>query len=268
MWPGPVPVVVECVTTLLFVGVLIFLRKSLNRRSAAFWCLLWAGRGAVSLAAMQFIPRTDHLLLALYAPLQILFSLALVIIAMRLENQKQQLRALNEELARLRKDAATQREFDVMTGLRNRSSLAQWMDQERGFEGVVVVCDMDDFKQLNDRYGHLVGDEILHGVGKLVVGSIREADLAFRWGGDEFVIFFHTDDMELVESRLLKIEERLLRFQIRQHGTVPVRFSWGIASTAGRLLRDTLEEADRLMYETKRARRLRQSPGGAPAGTK
>lgn len=268
MWPGPVPVIVECGTTLLFIGVLVFLRKSLNRRSAAFWCVLWAARGAASLTAMHFVPHTDHLLLALYAPLQILFSLALVVIAMRLENQREQLRQLNEELVRLRKEAATQREYDLMTGLRNRAALARWMDQERGFEGVVVVCDMDDFKQLNDRYGHLVGDEILRGVGKLIVGSIREEDLAFRWGGDEFVIFFQTDDMELVESRLLKIEERLLRFQIRRHGTVPVRFSWGITPTNGRLLRDTLEEADRLMYDAKRTRRLRQGPGAAPAGTK
>jgi diguanylate cyclase (GGDEF)-like protein len=146
--------------------------------------------------------------------------------------------------------------LDPLTGLRNRSVLARWMDTESGFQGLVVVCDMDDFKQLNDSYGHLVGDEILKGVGKLIAGSIREEDLAFRWGGDEFVIFFHSQDTQLVEARMKKIEERLREFHIRRHGTIRVQFSWGITPIASRPLRDCLEEADRLMYEVKRARRL------------
>jgi hypothetical protein len=57
------------------------------------------------------------------------------------------------------------------------------------------------------------------------------------------------------------IEERLKTFHIRHHGQTAIRFSWGIASTAGRPLRDSLAEADRLMYESKRARR-----GDPPAG--
>jgi diguanylate cyclase (GGDEF)-like protein len=197
----------------------------------------------------------ERLGLAISAPLQVLFAIALVVIAMRLENQKQQLRALNEELTRLRKEASSQIDLDPLTGLRNRSALARWMEEDRGFHGLVVVCDMDDFKLLNDSYGHLVGDEILHSVGKLISNSIRQEDLAFRWGGDEFVVFFHSLDMELVESRMRQIQERLQHFRIRQHGTISVRFSWGITTTANRRLREGLDEADRLMYEAKRARR-------------
>jgi len=115
-----------------------------------------------------------------------------------------------------------------------------------------VVSDMDDFKQINDGYGHLVGDEILHGVGKLIRSSIRDEDMAFRWGGDEFVIFFHTSETKLVESRMRKIEGHLASFRIRQHGSLPVHFSWGVTTTVGRPLRESVEEADRLMYEAKR----------------
>jgi diguanylate cyclase (GGDEF)-like protein len=133
--------------------------------------------------------------------------------------------------------------------------MARWMEQEQDFRGLVAVCDLDDFKVLNDQYGHLVGDEILHGVGKLVQTSIRDQDRAFRWGGDEIVIFFRNLDPEPAEARMHSLEERLQRFQIRSHGPVTIRFSWGIASASGRALQESLEEADRLMYESKRTKK-------------
>jgi diguanylate cyclase (GGDEF)-like protein len=255
MSPGLVPVAVEILTTALFCGVLLYLRKSMTAKSMAFWIFLWLARGAVSLSAMRYLAGTERVILLIYAPLQIAFSMALVVIAVRIENQREQLRSLNEELARLRKDAAGRLDIDPLTGLRNRSAMAQWMETQTGFEGLVVVCDMDDFKQINDSYGHLVGDEILHGVGKLIRSSVRDEDLAFRWGGDEFVIFFHTTDSDLVDGRMRRIEEHLEQFRIRQHGKLPVHYSWGVSATAGRPLRECLEEADRLMYEYKRARR-------------
>jgi diguanylate cyclase (GGDEF)-like protein len=261
MPPAMVPLAVELVSTLLFASVVFSLRHSLTRRGVVFWLAVWLVRGAASLGAMHFAAATERLVLILYAPLQVAFSMALVIIAVRLHTQKEHLRSLNEELLRLRNEAVGQQEVDPLTGLRSRSALTRWLEQDGQFQGLVVVCDLDDFKQLNDRYGHLVGDEILHGVGKLVASSIREADLAFRWGGDEFVIFFQSDDAELVNSRLRHIEERLQHFQIRLHGSIPVQFSWGLATTARRKLRESLDEADRLMYESKRTRHLSQLPG-------
>ncbi len=261
MSTGLVPIIVEVVTTLLFCGVLVYLRKSMTRKTVALWVVLWVARGGVSLGAMRFMQGADRLVFLLYAPLQIAFAMVLVIIAVRLESQKQQLRALNEELGRLRKDAEGQFDLDPLTGLRNRSALAHWMEEQAGFDGLVVVSDMDDFKLINDKYGHLVGDEILHGVGKLIRASIRDTDLAFRWGGDEFVIFFHTREAKLVDGRMRKIEEHLANFRIRQHGALPVRFSWGVTATAGRPLRESVEEADRLMYESKRTHRGRATAG-------
>ncbi len=254
MTPELIPPLVEGVTTLLFAAVLVYFRASLTRRGLLFWIALWVIRGAASVFAMQFVASTARMVLLLYAPLQIVFSMALVAIAVRLETQKDQLRNLNEELGRLRREREAQLELDPLTGLRSRSALAHWLEQDGTFDGQVVVCDLDEFKQLNDRYGHLVGDEILHGVGKLITSSIRESDLAFRWGGDEFVIFFQATDADLVNSRLQHIEDRLRHFQIRRHGTIPVQLSWGLAATAGRALRESLEDADHQMYERKRTR--------------
>ena len=189
----------------------------------------------------------------LAAGVLLFFCLALFYLRRSLQ-QKRQLRRLEEELARLREEAG-QGDVDPMTSLLNRYAMARWMEQEQDFRGLVAVCDLDDFKVLNDQYGHLVGDEILHGVGKLVQTSIRDQDRAFRWGGDEIVIFFRNLDPEPAEARMRSLEERLQRFQIRSHGPVTIRFSWGIASASGRALQESLEEADRLMYESKRTKK-------------
>jgi diguanylate cyclase (GGDEF)-like protein len=262
MSPWLLPFSVELLITLLFCGVLVYLRRSLTRGAVVFWCGLWILRGTASLFLVRFVPATEHILV-IYAPLQIAFAMALVVIAVRLEGQKEQLRDLTDEVIRLRKQTAGQLDLDPLTGLLNRSALSRWIDEEHGFEGLVVVCDMDDFKVLNDVYGHLVGDEILRGVGHLVRSSIRNEDLAFRWGGDEFVIFFRTEDAQLVRSRMQGIEEHLKNFYVRHHGLTAIRFSWGIASTTARPLREGLADADRLMYEAKRARRLDPQAGRA-----
>jgi len=117
-----------------------------------------------------------------------------------------------------------------------------------------VVCDMDNFKDINDRYGHLVGDEILRNIGNLFRSSIRHEDEAFRWGGDEFVILFRNQPAAVAAKRMNEIETRLQEFRVRGFGLLPITFSWGTSETQGRTLREALDEADRSMYVFKRAR--------------
>ena len=128
------------------------------------------------------------------------------------------------------------------------------MEEPEPFDGVVVVCDMDNFKDVNDRYGHLIGDEILRNIGNLLQSSIRHEDMAFRWGGDEFVILFRNQRTDIAARRLAGIEERLREFRVRGIGLLPISFSWGTADTQGRALREALDEADRNMYTLKRSR--------------
>jgi diguanylate cyclase (GGDEF)-like protein len=168
--------------------------------------------------------------------------------------QKAELRRLAGELARLRQEAE-RLDVDPLTGLLNRSALERWLEEHPACDGLMVVCDLDDFRVLNESFGHLVGDEVLRGVGQLIRGSIRQEDRAFRWGGDEFVIFFRDLDRSVAEARLREIGEHMERFQIRHHGPMAVRFSWGLAAAPGRPLAECLEEADRRMFEAKRRRR-------------
>jgi diguanylate cyclase (GGDEF)-like protein len=180
--------------------------------------------------------------------------LAFSAMAMWSESQIDRIRDLAGELDHLRRERSQTRDLDYLTGLMNQAALSRRTEAGGAFTGVVAVCDMDNFKEINDRYGHLVGDEILRNIGHLLQGSIRAADEAFRWGGDEFVILFYNQHLDVAKKRMADIETRLRDFQVRGLGVLPISFSWGTAEGAGRGLRDTLDEADRNMYALKRSR--------------
>jgi diguanylate cyclase (GGDEF)-like protein len=180
--------------------------------------------------------------------------LAFAAMAMWNESQIDRIRGLAGEVDYLRREAQQRLDLDHLTGLLNQAALARRVDQETNFEGVVAVCDMDNFKDVNDRYGHLVGDEILRNIGNLLRSSIRHEDEAFRWGGDEFVILFYNQQSEVARKRMVDISARLREFRVRGHGVLPISFSWGTAEAAGRVLREALDEADQSMYALKRGK--------------
>jgi diguanylate cyclase (GGDEF)-like protein len=179
-------------------------------------------------------------------------------LAMWIEIQKDRIVEIAGELERVRREHLAHQDLDLLTGLLNQSALSKRMEKSDVFAGVVAVCDMDNFKEVNDRYGHLVGDETLRNIGHLLRSSIRGEDEAFRWGGDEFVILFHNQNQEIARNRMREIEARLLDFRVRGYGALSITFSWGTAESAesnGRPLRDTLDEADRQMYTSKRKKK-------------
>jgi diguanylate cyclase (GGDEF)-like protein len=175
--------------------------------------------------------------------------------AMWIDNQAGHMRELGGELDQVRRESARTIDLDRLTGLLNQSALSKRMDDGTVFAGVAVVCDMDDFKDINDRYGHLTGDEILRNIGHLLRASIRPEDEAFRWGGDEFVVLFHNQAQMVAASRMKTIAAHLREFRVRGHGALPISFSWGTAEAAGRSLREVVDEADRNMYAVKRSKR-------------
>lgn len=176
--------------------------------------------------------------------------------------QRRELLRLRRLVRGLETQAAAHLHTDPLTQLSNRVALERWMDEPQAQPGLLAVCDLDNFKALNDRYGHLVGDEVLRHIGQLIRSSIRQEDRAFRWGGDEFVICFCTEDRGLVEERLHTLERRLAGFYVRNHGPASLGLSWAIAAVpAGVSPRASLQEADRRMLELKRLRRLPVAEG-------
>jgi diguanylate cyclase (GGDEF)-like protein len=190
----------------------------------------------------------------IYAGLVLHAVLAFAAMAMWNESQIDRIRALAGEVDYLRRETRQDLDLDHLTGLLNQAALSRRVEQPGAFDGVVAVCDMDNFKDVNDRYGHLAGDEILRNIGNLLKSSIRHQDEAFRWGGDEFVILFHNQRSEVANNRMQEISGRLREFRVRGHGVLPITFSWGTAEAAGRALREALEEADQSMYALKRGK--------------
>ena len=102
-------------------------------------------------------------------------------------------RELRIELARLTSTWALQATQDPLTGLGNRRALDLWMNErlprvDQGEPVTLLLLDLDHFKQVNDRFGHAVGDAVLRRVATLIQQNCRSADAAVRYGGEEFVL--------------------------------------------------------------------------------
>ncbi|PTR03556.1 diguanylate cyclase (GGDEF)-like protein [Nitrosomonas nitrosa] len=155
---------------------------------------------------------------------------------------------------------------DSMTGLLNRSKLdavltdelARFGRNKRPFS--VLMIDVDHFKTLNDNLGHIVGDEILIAVAKVLANSIRSVDFAARYGGDEFVVIL----TETTADAAIKTAERI-RMQVAEVGNklkehkIAITLSIGISHS---LLEDKsptllLARVDNALYEAKKAGRNR-----------
>jgi len=95
---------------------------------------------------------------------------------------------------------------DQLTNLWNSryfySQLAKEIDKLKRsqFSLCVALIDLDDFKMVNDTYGHAVGDEVLRKIGTILIGNTRDSDIVVRWGGDEFAIIFPNTNLESASS--------------------------------------------------------------------
>ena len=109
---------------------------------------------------------------------------------------------------------------DNLTGLHNMRYFYDYFQREiqrsKRYKTCfsLILLDLDDFKQMNDTYGHPAGDRILQYIAELISGALRQADLAARYGGEEFAIFLPETDLEGAKI----IAERLRR-QIENHRT-------------------------------------------------
>ncbi|MSV30683.1 MAG: GGDEF domain-containing protein [Bryobacterales bacterium] len=165
------------------------------------------------------------------------------------------LRNRNRDLTHNQTELERTSRTDPLTGLQNRATITVAPPGGTLVSGVVAVLDMDDFKRVNDELGHLAGDEVLREVGRLIRASVRGGDLAFRWGGDEFVLVLQNETEETATTRLLQIEARLEEFHLRGFGPLPMRVSWGVAEAHGSRLHDLVALADEQMYSMKRDRK-------------
>ncbi len=154
---------------------------------------------------------------------------------------------------------------DSLTGLCNQRLLAQLLD-DKWAEIVdllgsfaVVMIDLDLFKEVNDRYGHLSGDQVLRTTAEILQKTFRESDLLFRYGGDEFVVLLPgatVSDAETLGERAREAMEshEFLDSEEMKRIDVPLSFSIGVAAYPGdgETGREVLSAADDRLYVEKR----------------
>ena len=170
------------------------------------------------------------------------------------------------ENARLHRLVERQALVDSLTGLANRRSVEDSLRSELaraarfGDEVCVVFADLDFFKDVNDRYGHAAGDEVLKTFAVALRETVRESDVAGRWGGEEFALVLTgtgpTGGARLAERARVAIEARSVPMPNGE--LVSVTASFGVSSyPESREFGELLAAADSALYEAKRAGRNR-----------
>ncbi len=180
------------------------------------------------------------------------FSLVLYVIAVLARQQqvfKEVLLERKAELERLYR-------LDALTGLWNRYRIQEFLEHEvnrfnrerKPF--AVTIIDLDDFKEVNDQFGHLCGDKVLIELSELVKKEIRKDDLFGRWGGEEFIIVSADPDQASAHTLADKVRLMIARhdFQIGRPITVSLGYTLAREGDTGLTI---LDRADHALYQAK-----------------
>jgi two-component system cell cycle response regulator len=178
------------------------------------------------------------------------------------------------ENARLHRIVKDQAHVDGLTGLANRrhseEALTSELSRSSRFGGPlsVVMTDLDNFKAVNDEHGHPVGDTVLRRFARLLDGSVREVDLAARWGGEEFLLILPGTDADGAARLAERIRARLEETTLLTPEGVPIvaTASFGVASAGedGVSAERLVAAADAALYAAKRAGKNRVEQAGEP----
>jgi len=141
------------------------------------------------------------------------------------------------ELSTANERLSTEAISDPLTGLYNRRYLADFVERElsrtrrAGTKIVFAMIDVDHFKSINDRFGHDAGDDVLRALSSFFRSQIRQEDLAFRYGGEEFLLVLPCAALEGVRRRIDQIGEQVTHVTIEHRGRPlpPVTLSIGVA---------------------------------------
>ena len=149
---------------------------------------------------------------------------------------------------------------DPLTGLLNRASMQQIFRQKNLFDGndfAIVMCDIDNFKKINDIYGHGAGDEVLKSLSKIFKNAFRNEDRVARFGGEEFLAVIFDVRKEKAVSILERIKETLNKniIEYKNH-RIKATMTFGVVAHSGNTevnIERMIKQADELLYIGKRS---------------
>lgn len=170
-----------------------------------------------------------------------------------LESTKQE---LEQAMAVLKKAAFT----DTLTGLFNRRAMNQVLEARSKsssalYTDVVIMCDIDNFKNINDEYGHECGDIVLKSVSTTIKNALRKDDCIARWGGEEFLILLDETDMKTGDVIANQLRELIKGGSVRYNNQdISVTMSLGLAVMYyDSDINESIRLADNALYEAKKS---------------
>jgi diguanylate cyclase len=192
---------------------------------------------------------------------------------LELNNLNDLLRQEHEQRAQLEASLAEAAATDSLTKLLNRRSMLELLEtvhlqlKKQGKSCCIAILDVDHFKQVNDRFGHAIGDEVLVSVGKVIREHLSAQEAAARWGGEEFIIAWPDRALKVAEQHADRLRELLEDRQFAE-GKLSITASFGLTEwMANESLEPALQRADQALYRAKaegrnrvRTQVLSQSP--------
>lgn len=173
-----------------------------------------------------------------------------VIFLNELNRNHDRLKEVNEKLNKMAK-------IDVLTGLFNRRGIKPYLDKcaSSGEPFCIGMCDIDDFKNVNDSYGHDVGDEVIAEVARIIRADIKPDDHVCRWGGEEFVFLMDKSDIEEAVKIAEKIRSDVASNILKIYGK---NIAYTVTIGVTEYMQDedvdkTIIRADERMYQGKRS---------------
>ncbi|AKI97821.1 sensor domain-containing diguanylate cyclase [Kosmotoga pacifica] len=236
--------------------VLLFYAKKIKKpdiepyKSALFFSLAFTALAELSFTLYSDVFGFFNMLGHLFR----LMSYVSILNGIVIQSIKVPLRTLYNQVHLEKEKFRKEAHLDSLTGVNNRRFLELYTSAEcKMFEEQlfsVAMIDVDNFKEINDRYSHMIGDEVLKVIAKAIKKVVRKGDIVIRYGGDEFLVIFpgaSAKDVEMPLKRVQKIlEEEAEKFKFS------ITISYGIAEgTKKEDFYKALKIADKRLYEMK-----------------
>ena len=261
VWQTPIAIVALGYAAFLMLGLPLS-RRSLGNQLAggcmAFGTIVWS----LYLLAFSMGVRNNPLMPVInyntYLDLAWHLSLGFGMVVLLLEDVKNEVDAAHAELGVAHDNLRRASFYDSVTGTLNRQAYASGLGLEaaRTSFGAVVMLDLDNLKDVNDRYGHAAGDSVLRYLVEALRAELRPSDKLYRWGGDEFLVVFPGADGPPLARRMRQILNDAPPLQVSSGEPIALKVSLGAASfTGAEQLMDAIEIADRAMYSDKAERK-------------
>lgn len=138
---------------------------------------------------------------------------------------------------------------DSLTGTYNRRYYDDYIQNAEDIQAAVMI-DVDNFKYINDTYGHDAGDMVLHSIAQTILSCVRRSDAVIRYGGDEFAVIFYQITEETFETKLERMRYLVETLSVNEYPNIHMSISVGGAYGTKRA-KELFKIADRMMYQSK-----------------